>query len=307
MNWHRLAKVAALSVVLAACAASTDNSSDDDGNSSGSGAGNPSTSTSGVGGGFTTSSTTSSTGSGNPTGCADGTQDIFIISKEYDLYRFDPSSLTANKVGPIACPGAGSGATPFSMSVDRTGTGWVLFNDGSLHNVSITDASCSTTAFQPNQQGFKKFGMGFVANAPGSSEETLFVANEFGVASVDTTSLTVSPIGEFGFSAAAELTGTGNGDLFAFFFGFPPYISQVDKGTAALGPEQKLSGVEVGTGFAFAFWGGAFWVFTAPDGVSSKVTRYDPMTQAIDVKVPSLGFKVVGAGVSTCAPIEEPK
>ena len=117
----------------------------------------------------------------------------------------------------------------------------------------------------------------------------------------------MTSLGSFGFSAAAELTGTGTGDLYGFFFGFPPYISKLDKTNSALGPEQKLDSVQVGTGFVFAFWGGSFWVFTAPDGVSSKVNRYDPTTEQVEEAVANLGFKVVGAGVSTCAAVEPPK
>lgn len=246
------------------------------------------------------------TGGGSAGDCGAGEGDIFVLSKEFDLHRFDPSKLTFSKVGPLACPGSGS-ATPFSMAVDRAGTAWVLYGDGRLYAVSTADASCAATNFVPGQKGFKKFGMGFASNAPGSDEETLFAANEFGLGSIDLATLEVTPHGSFGFSAAAELTGNGNGDLFGFFFGFPPYLSKLDKANSTLGVEQDLDGVQAGTGFAFAFWGGGFWVFTAPGGTTSRVDLYDPGTKSVTAKVASVGFKIVGAGVSTCAPVEMPK
>ena len=276
--------------------------------------------TTGVGGSTTGSQATTTatsadvtvgvgSGGGGSSGgdCSIEAGDIYVISKETDLYRFDPSALEFFKVGALTCPQGGGTATPFSMSVDRKGTAWILYNDGRLYQASTIDASCSATEFVPNQGGFKKFGMGFVANAPGSNEETLFVAKELGLGSIDTATLKVSPHGSFGFSAAAELTGTGQGDLFGFFFGFPPYIAKLDKASSALGPEQPLDSVEIGTGFAFAFWGGGFWIFTAPSGTASRVERYDPVSKEVVMKVPTVPFKIVGAGVSTCAPVENPK
>jgi len=246
-------------------------------------------------------------GSGGSGDCGPGKGDIFVLSKEYDLHRFDPKALTFSKVGPLACPQGGGAATPFSMAVDRSGTAWVLYNDGKLYQASTVDASCTATAFVPDQLGFKKFGMGFATDAPGSDAETLFVASETGLGSIDLGTLAVKKRGSFGFSAAVELTGNANAELFGLFFGFPPYIAKLDKDTSALDPEQDLDGVEIGSGFAFAFWGGGFWVFTAPGGSSSRVDRYDPGTKQVEAKVASVGFKIVGAGVSTCAPVENPK
>jgi hypothetical protein len=229
-----------------------------------------------------------------------------VLGKGNEFESFDPKTLTLTKIGTLSCPAA-DGATPFSMSVDRGGTAWVLYNDGTLFHVQIKDASCKATSFVPKQSGFKKFGMGFVSDAPGSASETLFIANEFGVGKLDTKTLQVTPVGEFGFSAAAELTGTGDARLFGFFFGFPPYISEIDKATSKLGAEIPLDSVDAGTGFAFAFWGADFWVFTAPNSTSSQIDRYQPDTGSTSTMKTDLGFKVVGAGVSTCAPTVRPE
>jgi hypothetical protein len=61
-------------------------------------------------------------------------------------------------------------------------------------------------------------------------------------------------------------------------------------------------------GYAFSFWGGSFWFYTASDTDSTKVTRYDPTTNppTTTVAAPMLPFTIVGAGVSTCAPLTFP-
>lgn len=296
----------AVACVLGACAASGADTSAA-GGSDGAAAGGTTTSVvGGAGGGVLIDA--GSSGGGSPVdGCSDELKKIYVLAKNQELYGFDPPTLTLTKVGLLACPQGGGSATPFSMSVDRNGTAWVVFNDGSLFRADIKTAACQATSYVPGQQGYKKFGMGFVSNAVGSSAETLFLANEDGVATLDTQTLKVTPIGTFGFSAAAELTGTGDARLFGFFFGFPPYIAQIDKATSQLQTEAPLDTVDIGTGFAFAFWGGDFWIFTAPDGSSSQIDRYQPASNTTTTVKSDLGFKVIGAGVSTCAPFEVPR
>ncbi|MBM4373802.1 MAG: hypothetical protein FJ095_01865 [Deltaproteobacteria bacterium] len=178
-------------------------------------------------------------GSGGSGDCGPGKGDIFVLSKEYDLHRFEPKALTFSKVGPLSCPQGGGSATPFSMAVDRAGTAWVLYNDGKLYKVSTADASCDATTFVPNQLGFKKFGMGFATDAPGSDAETLFVASETGLGSIDLGTLAVKKRGSFGFSAAVELTGNANAELFGLFFGFPTLHRQARQGHLGARPRAR--------------------------------------------------------------------
>jgi hypothetical protein len=56
----------------------------------------------------------------------------------------------------------------------------------------------------------------------------------------------------------------------------------------------------VNSSFAFAFWGGAFYIFTGDSG-NSTVTKYDPSDGSVSFQGTSPGL-IVGAGVSTCAP-----
>lgn len=244
-------------------------------------------------------------------GCADSTRLVYTIDYTSDvdqgstayLRRFDPKTATFAIVGKVACP---TGSDPNSMAVARDGTAWVLYQDGSLFKVSTKDASCQSTSFEPFQQGFDTFGMGFASDGPGSTKETLFIAGyppnaQLGSIALDT--LKVTRLGPFtgDLDARAELTGTGEARLFGGFEGSPWIVAEIDKKTGAelsKAPQPDINGTN---NFAFAAWGGDFWLFVGLD-----VFRYHP-GDATSTKVTSVDFRTVGAGVSTCAPYTPPK
>jgi hypothetical protein len=108
-----------------------------------------------------------------------------------------------------------------------------------------------------------------------------------------------------------ELTGTGNAELFGFYPGVTQaFVEQVDKATgAATGTRLNIPNGLGGTvtAWAFAQWGGSFWIFvtTTPDGINevNTVRTLNRMTGQYAVILPNTQYKVVGAGVSTCAPV----
>jgi|GEM_PF-3500705 len=55
----------------------------------------------------------------------------------------------------------------------------------------------------------------------------------------------------------------------------------------------------------FSFWGGDFYFYTAPSN-GTVVTHLQTSTGATTTS-PELGFTIVGAGVSTCAPTAPPQ
>jgi hypothetical protein len=74
-----------------------------------------------------------------------------------------------------------------------------------------------------------------------------------------------------------ELTGTGDAKLYGFFTTRPAHLAAIDKATAATPDAIPLPMVDASTGgYAFSFWGGSFWFYTASDTDTTKVTRYDP-------------------------------
>jgi hypothetical protein len=128
-----------------------------------------------------------------------------------------------------------------------------------------------------------------------------------GLGRIDPTTFQLTKVGDFVPDIArAELTGTGDGRLFAFYTkgitnGPPSFIGEIDTTTAAVVAETSLPTVDQGRGWAFAFWGGDFYMFTGPDVGGSDVTRYRPSDGSVNV-VATLPTRIVGAGVSTCAP-----
>ena len=303
----RLTPLVLLSLV--ACSSSSSRGSGfDDGSSSG---GSSSSSSSGgvLGGGDS-----GAIASPNQDGCSDAAKLVYVVSEENDLYSFVPNKGTFTKIGTLSCS---SSATPNSMAVDRSGTAWVNYSDGSLFEVSTTDASCTKTSFAPGQNGFIRFGMAFATDSAGSTNETLYVAGiddltgGKGLAKIDLTTMKLKYIGDYSGSlggTGAELTGTGDGRLFGFFTTTPyATLAKIDEGSAATTSNQNLKGVSTGVAWAFSFWGGDFWFYTS-DGSPSKVTQ---MKASSDNSISTAkgdvgGFRIVGAGVSTCAPITPP-
>ena len=173
---------------------------------------------------------------------------------------------------------------------------------------------------EPGQADFAKFGMAFSSNAEGSADETLYISGlEFlagggkGFGKIDLKTMKVTMLGDYSGNLAgegAELTGTGDGRLFGFFTTQPDAtVAEIDKSNGATSGNKSLEGVSTGNAWAFSFWGGDFWFYTS-DGVSpSRVTRLKTSSDGkLEVAKPDVGgFRIVGAGVSTCAPTAPPK
>jgi hypothetical protein len=237
---------------------------------------------------------------------------VYVITDAYELFSFYPPDGAFKKIGNIVCPATSAEDTPFSMAVDRKGVAFVLFNSGELFRVSTLTAACVGTSFKVGQNNFQTFGMGY-ATLGGGPAERLFIAGDGqnfasdGLGFIDTSSFVLSSIGNFIPNIQrAELTGTGDGRLFAFYtkgtgVGTGSFIGEIDKGNAAVTAEQPFPNLDQGRGWAFAFWGGDFFMFTAPGQTSSQVTRFRPANGSV-TQVATLPSVIVGAGVSTCAP-----
>ena len=238
------------------------------------------------------------------TNCADaGTQYIYVITEQNELYSFFPPTLGFTKIGNIGCS---SQATPFSMGVDRSGIAYSVFTDGNLFEISTLNAACKATTFKPGQSGITTFGMGFEGAV--DAGETLYIAGEgtntARLGTIDTQTFKLSVIGPFQpkNGGRCELTGTGDGRLFAFCLpqqGNGGDLVNLDPQTAQIIAEVAVPVGGSQDAFAYAFYGGLFYIFTGSQG--STVTTFDPISLQTKV-VASLSSTIVGAGVSTCAP-----
>jgi hypothetical protein len=258
-----------------------------------------------------------------PDECPDGGATLIyvITSNTNALMSFYPPTGSFTPIGIIQCPDDG-GTTPFSMAVSRAGIAYVEYGDGNLFRVSTKTAACQPTPFVVGNGGFPtNFGMGFSADTTdagplGDGGETLYLAGNPGglgaqpivLGALDTSTFLVRTIGQVSPPIyASELTGTGAGQLFGFFLSTPSTsggasIGQIDKSSAALIAPVSLPTIDINGGWAFAFWGGDFYTFTAPVGPDTVVQRYRPSDGSVVTVARLTGQSVVGAGVSTCAP-----
>jgi hypothetical protein len=292
----------------------------DDGGGSGSGSG--SSGSSGSGGSSGGSGSGSSSGglvgdggsSGGNSNCSAAASYVYVIDAGGTLYKFDPTTLLFSVVGTVTC---GGGVGSFSMSVDRNAVAWVLLQNGTIVKYDINAHTCTPTSYAMNQHNFQTFGMGFSADAPGSNTDTLFVSDSEltspstgGLAKIDTSSLTLTPVAQYDQlqGRRAEMTGTGDARLFGAFEGTPYVVAEIDKQTAHIkstAPQTAISYPPDSSNFAFAFWGGDFWLFVGP-GTSTDVFQYKPSTNTTTKRTTET-FEIVGAGVSTCAPLTQPQ
>lgn len=247
-----------------------------------------------------------------PPGCSQAAMLVYVIDEQGGLHSFDPPSLTFTTIGSLSCPGA---STYNSMAIDRNATAWVNDTGGSIFKVSTSNASCQPTAYNA-PPGYTQIGMGFSSDSAGGSTETLYVdgIGGSGLAKIDLSTMALTPIHNFDgmFSTFdCELTGTGSAQLFGFFTTQPANVAQIDKGSAHVISNAPQPGVATGTDWAFSFWGGDFYLYTADTttnpGDTSNVTRYRPSDGTTTVMLQQVGFRIVGAGVSTCAPTTTPK
>ena len=235
-------------------------------------------------------------------------RNIYVIdSNNFELSSFDPPTGKFTDLGRIKCPG---GSSPESMAIGRDDTAWVSFADGKLYHVNTDTAACAATPYKIQHGLSGLIGMGFSSDQPGGTAETLYVVGGTNLVLVsrDLSTFVDTVIGHV--PVSPELTGTGAAELFGFFpsmgGGTPAMIARVDKKTAAL--DQVIPIPQFANGgaaaFAFAFWGGSFFIFLQQNAdPSTSVYRVDAKTGKLTTVLMDTGRHIVGAGVSACAPL----
>jgi hypothetical protein len=215
--------------------------------------------------------------------CSEAAQLVYVLSQSNELYSFRPNLREFTRIGVLRCP---TSLTPNSMAIDRDAVAWVNYVDtnpfgggGRIYRVNTTDASCSAAAPVDLPRAFAQLGMGFSTTSADTTEESLFLSatgdpllgGSAGLARLDPVTLTVAPVGAFTGALRgqnAELTGTGDGRLYGFFTTTPVQVAQIDKRTGRIVETRPLAGVERPSAWAFSFWGGAFYLYTAPDALT---------------------------------------
>jgi hypothetical protein len=246
------------------------------------------------------------------TPCVSASQWIYTVDMTNLLARFDPSTLSFTKIAVLDCRGpAGPSASPNSMAVDQNGVAWVAYWDGHLYKVDTTTGKCEPTSFGVGQHGLYQFGMGFVFD-PTTDADTLYIAGGNSVSQAASTLATVSfpdlvvtPVGRIDIGLP-ELTGTGDGQMWGFLapggsVSGQSVLARFDPATGKTRESYTYPTLTVNSSWAMKFWGGDFWVFL--NDLVYKVPRDTPDSIKQMTTYP-YGY-VVGAGVSSCAPVQK--
>jgi hypothetical protein len=253
-------------------------------------------------------------GSGSD-GCSASAKLVYVVDEGNKLSQFDPTTKTFHDLGTLTCP-ASLGGTPFSMGVDRGATAWVLYSSGEVFKVDTGTLMCTKTSYAA-QLGLVQFGMGFSTDTVGGNTDHLFVAGGAAVqtgttsklATLDTGTMMASSVGQV--TGWPELTGNANAELWGFFPDIngstTPRVEQINKASGApvagkTYMQPTLSGQAMA--WAFAFYGGDYWLFLMKGAeTSTTVYQVDGAAGSIKGSTPAPGRVIVGAGVSTCAPV----
>ncbi|HEY4242423.1 MAG TPA: hypothetical protein VGM88_21545 [Kofleriaceae bacterium] len=250
--------------------------------------------------------------------CTAAAMKVYVVDQNNTLSTFTPPA-TFTDLGTLSC--SATGATPFSMGIDRNAMAWILYSDGAIYNVDPTRSplACTPSAWTSGTEGNLVFGMGFSTDAAGGDVDTLYIAGGGGyisdayvqLSSVDVTTLPIRtvPIGEPQ-PGWPELTGNALAELWGFFPNTDgtrgPRVGRFDKQTGVIDPVYGLAlgngGGDVATDWAFAFYGGSYYIFQATIG-DTVVYAVDEQGVLADPAGTPTTRKIVGAGVSTCAPV----
>jgi hypothetical protein len=223
--------------------------------------------------------------------CPANAQMVYVTGEPAELWSFWPPTFTFTKIGNLTCTDA-----PTHMTVDRTGTAWVV-GDGNVYKTSTTTAVCSLAAKWQPQAAFPDFAVSFVGVTNGDTSLYLLGQgnNELGL--FDIASGSFQTIGTPAVAGSGgDMTSIGDGKLWYLeAYTTPHPLYQIDPSTANVLQTLSVSAAGVGSQ-ALAYFGARFYAFE-----NNIVYEYDPKTGAIQA-LGNAPLQVTGAGQSTCVP-----
>lgn len=198
---------------------------------------------------------------------------IVVLSDDGSLWSFAPAQNQFAEIAPLPCA---TSKTPFSLAVDQRGLAWILFaDDADLRTFDLNQpsAGCTDPGYTPNQASFGLFGMAFSVESAAVRCEKLYLHSYSGsgpfsegpgvgsLGVLDPATLVPSSLASIDYDGG-ELSGSGEGRLFAFAGQTPAKLVEYDKSSGATLSTTPLTGLSKTNASAFAFFGGAFYFFT---------------------------------------------
>ncbi|CAF4026135.1 unnamed protein product [Adineta steineri] len=228
---------------------------------------------------------------------------VYLLDQDSNLFQFHPETFTVTFIAMINCS---TTAYPYSMAIQRNGTAWVLFTDGSLYTFNVTNVQCQTTTYVAEQEGLILFGMHFATDGSNNNEK-LYLSSDssnppFRLATLDIDTLEISIIGYYEtISARAELTGTNDGKLFGLFEGAPYVIAEINRTNGEILSKTSQDMIQYtsdSSNFAFTTYSSNFFLFVG-DNSFTDIFIYNLSTK-ITTKTTRISNGIVGSAVSTC-------
>ena len=212
----------------------------------------------------------------DPCACTVGSHNelVYLMSQEGELWSWDPvTHAFAFVVGPVC-----DGMRPFSMAVDAKGIAWIQMVDslGVLTLDVNAPGACSMSPYTRRDPSISYFGMSFAANSETDTCADLYVHTYSGegpfsegpdsgqLAAIDPVTGALRVITTVDYDGG-ELTGTGDGRLFALAGAVPVKLVEYAKVTGAVIETIPLEGFRRTGASAAAFHSGDIYVFIEAD------------------------------------------
>jgi hypothetical protein len=270
-------------------------------------------------------------GEGGLCPCENVLDGIYVLdSNNPAVWFYAPAENQFTMIGALGCS-APLGAVANSMAIDRVGHAWLnyyatngLGYEGWMYTAPLDDLGNCTDLGYVGDGSWYLMGMGYSVKGADSSCDELFLYNSdqyinypnftggSQLARWDENAGDKVVLGPTEWPVG-ELTGTGDGRLYAFatVATNESILVQLDKGDGSEVESYPLAGLDITNAFAFAFWGGDVYFFTetSPGSGNSKVTRLDLDENdggGLTTANANTGLHITGAGVSTCASFEPP-
>jgi hypothetical protein len=253
---------------------------------------------------------------------------------ELTLYKFKPTTLQLTEIAPLSCPEIASALA--SVTVDRNSNLWLVHPNGAVYRAPLNGQPCTLVAgtdLEPLTE-YNVSSAAFSATAAGANTESLYSVSyrttmeptQFrrttppnpATLPIATLAPAQSPVAvASSWGRSPIITGTGDARLFSL--SLPDgnagltRLSQIDRDTGLLSgtPRQFASEFSGSHSAAFAFFGGDVWLFTHHQATANTsyylqlvVTRYQMATGTASVVGTFDDIRPLGAGVSTCAPVQ---
>jgi len=243
-----------------------------------------------------TANDASTSGSADANGdCPPSARLIYVTGSSNQLFSYNPETADFTLIGTFDCL-----ENPTHMTVDRTGTAWVVANS-LLFTASTSNAHCTQVAsWKSDGFTFSDFALSFVGTT--GIDTTLYVLDDdANLASFDTATGVRTMITQLSTLSDTQGDMTSNGDGHLYFIHDVPdqTLYELTPTTGAIVSSWVTT--ETGGGSeALAFYGGLFYDF-----LDSDVYTFDPMTHVAS-SIGTAPLEVTGAGQSTCVPKSAP-